>query len=60
MRNLVNINTESGKSILFLSQKRTEEFCVITLKNDAKFEKELIYYALKNDIRNLANFDPTL
>ena len=60
MRNLVNINAESGKSILFLSQKRTEELCVITLKNDAKFEKERIYYALKNGIRNLANFDPTL
>ena len=42
MRNLVNINAESGKSILFLSQKRTEELCIITLKNDAKFEKELI------------------
>ena len=34
-------------------------FCVITLKNDAKFEKELTY-VLKNDMRNLANFDPTL
>ena len=60
MRNLVNINAESGKSILFLSQKRTEELCIITLKNDAKFEKELIYDALKNGMRNLTNFDPTL
>ena len=35
------------------------ELCVITLKNDAKFEEELTC-ALKNDIRNLANFDPNL
>ena len=37
----------------------TEELCVMTLKNDAKFEKKLTG-ALKNDMRNLANFDPTL
>ena len=38
-----------------LSQKGTEELCVITLKNDAKFEEELTC-ALKNDMRNLVNF----
>ena len=30
------------ESLLYLSQKSTEEVCVITLKNDAKFEEELI------------------
>ena len=39
--------------------KSTEDLCVITLKNDAKLEEELTH-ALKNDMRNLANFDPTL
>ena len=38
--------------------KSTEELCVITLENDAKFEEELTC-ALKNDMRNLVNFDPT-
>ena len=47
------------ESILYLSQKSTKELCVITMKSDAKFEKELTS-ALKNDMRNLANFDPTL
>ena len=42
-----------------MSQKITEDLCVITLKNDAKFEEELTC-ALKNDIRNLANLDPSL
>ena len=42
-------------SILCLSQKGTEELCVITLNNDAKFEQELTC-AFKNDMRNLANF----
>ena len=32
---------------------------VITLTNDAKFEEELTC-ALKNDMRNLMNFDTTL
>ena len=39
--------------------KRAEELCVITLENDAKFEVEMTC-ALKNDMRNLANFDLTL
>ena len=70
LRNLVNFNASSGKSenlhfdvtfveSICLSQKSTEELHVITLKNDAKFVEELTC-ALKNDIRNLVNFDPTL
>ena len=72
MKNLVNFNATSSKSqnlhfgVLLLSKvyyvwakKRTEELCFITLKNDAKSEEEPTY-ALKNDVRNLANFDATL
>ena len=40
-----------------MSQKGTDELCIITLKNDAKFEEEL---TLENDMRDLANFEPTL
>ena len=47
------------ESILCLSQKGTEELCVITLKNDEKFEDEMTC-GLKNDMRNLSNVDPTL
>ena len=52
MRNMVNFNAGSGKfeymhfDVLLLSEvyyvlakKNTEEVCVITLKNDPKFEK---------------------
>ena len=42
-----------------MSQKSTEELCVITLRNDAKVEEELTC-PLKNDMKNLADFDPTL
>ena len=71
IRNLVNYNASSGKSenlhldVILLSKvymfepKRAEELCVITLENDAKFEEEMTC-ALKNDMRNLANFDLTL
>ena len=68
-RNLVSFNASSGKSgdlmcylclkyIKFQGKKRAEELCIITLKNDAKFEEELTC-GLKNDTRNLANIDPT-
>ena len=40
-------------------QKSIEELCITILKNDAKFEEELTC-ALKKDMRNLTNFDPTL
>ena len=46
------------ESLLCMSQKSTEELCVITLRNDAKVEEELTC-PLKNDMKNLADFDPT-
>ena len=45
--------------MLYSSQKSIEQLCVITRKNDAKFDEELTR-ALKSDMRNLAYFDPTL
>ena len=38
-----------------MSQRITEEFCVMTLKGDAIF-KETLTGGLKNDISNLINF----
>ena len=38
--------------------KFTEELCVMTTKNDAKFEEELSCH-FKIDMRNLRNFDPS-
>ena len=43
---------QSRKSI---SLKILEQLCVVTLKNDAKFEEEMICF--KNDIRHLMNFE---
>ena len=34
----------------------TEELCVMTIKNNAKFEEELTCH-FKTDMRNLTNFD---
>ena len=42
-----------------MSLKFTEEFCVMAMKNDAKFEEELTCQ-FKIDIRNLMNFDPNI
>ena len=39
-----------------MSLKFTGELCVMTMKNDAKFEEELICQ-IKIDMRNLTNFD---
>ena len=39
-----------------MSLKFTEELCVITMKNDAKFEEEFTC-RFKIDMRNLTNFD---
>ena len=39
-----------------MTLKFTEELCVITMKNNAKFEEELTCH-FKTDIRNLTNFD---
>ena len=41
-----------------MSLKFTGEQCVMTMKNDAKFEEELTCQ-FKTDMRNLANFDPS-
>ena len=41
-----------------MSLKFTEELCVMTTKNDAKFEEELTCH-FKIDMRNLMNFDPS-
>ena len=42
-----------------MSLKFTEEFCAMTVKNDAKFDDELTCH-FKIDIRNLMNFDPRI
>ena len=39
-----------------LTWKFTEELCVMTMKNNAKFKVELSFH-FKNDMRNLTNFD---
>ena len=39
-----------------MSLKFTGELCVMTMKNDAKFEEELTSQ-FKIDMRNLMNFD---
>ena len=39
-----------------MSLKFTGELCVMTMKNDAKFEEELTCQ-FKIDMRNLTNFD---
>ena len=41
-----------------MTLKLTEELCVMTMKNDAKFEEELTCQ-FKIDLRNLTNFDPS-
>ena len=38
--------------------KSTGELCVMTMKNDEKFEEELTCQ-FKIDMRNLINFDPS-
>ena len=50
-----NLLIQSRKS---MSLKFTEELCVITMKNDAKFEEELTC-CFKIDMRNLINFNPS-
>ena len=41
-----------------MSLKFTEEFCVLTMKSDTKFEQELTCQ-FKIDKRHLTNFDPS-
>ena len=40
-----------------MSLKFTGELCVMTMKNDSKFEEELTCQ-FKTDMRNLTNFNP--
>ena len=40
-----------------MNLKLTGELCIMTMKNDAKFETELTCQ-FKIDIRNFTNFDP--
>ena len=41
-----------------MSLKLTGQFCVMTMKNDTKFEKELTCQ-FKIDMRHLTKFDPS-
>ena len=41
-----------------MSLEFTDEFCIVTMKNDTKFEEELTC-KFKTDMRNLTNFDPS-
>ena len=41
-----------------MTLKFTEELCVMTMKNNGKFEKELTFH-FKTDMRNLTNFNST-
>ena len=41
-----------------MSLKFTGELCVMTMKNDTKFEEELICQ-FKIDMKNLTNIDPS-
>ena len=41
----------------YMSLKFTDVLCVVTMKNDAKFEEELTCRRFKIDMRNLTNFD---
>ena len=41
-----------------MTLKLTEELCVMTMKNNAKFEEEMTFH-FKTDMRNLPNFDST-
>ena len=68
IRNLVNFHASSRKSenlhfdqMLLstaykdLDKKNTDELCFMTMKSDAKFEKNLTL-GFNNDMRNLLNF----
>ena len=68
MRNMANFHQSNWKSQNWhidgiqsrksVSLKSTEKLCFMTVKNDAKFEKELTCH-FKIDMRNLMNFDPS-
>ena len=42
----------------YMSLKLTGELCVMTMKNDAKFEKRL-FCQFKTDMKNFKKFDPS-
>ena len=46
------------KSRKYMSLKFTGELCVMTMKNNTKFEQDLTCQ-FKIDLRNLTNFDPS-
>ena len=48
-----------SKAYKVLDKKSRGELCLMTLKSDVKFEEKLTPCS-KNDMRNLANIDPTL
>ena len=48
-----------SQNCIIFEPKKVHRSSVITLKNDAKLEQELTC-ALKNDVRNFANFDTAL
>ena len=68
MTNLVNFNASRGKSenlhldvvlsiaYITFQLKSTEQLSLMTLKSDPNFEEKLIF-CLKNDMRNLMNFN---
>ena len=41
-----------------MSFKFTEKLCIMTMRNDTKFEEEFTC-RFKTDMRNLTNFDPS-
>ena len=51
-----NWNFDGIQSRTGMTVKFTEELCVMTMKNNAKFEEELTFH-FKTDSRNLTNFD---
>ena len=68
MRNLANFHKSTFESLKIgtlknpfiksrkcMSLKLTDDFCVMTVKNDTKFEEELTCIGM----RNLINFDPS-
>ena len=68
MKNLANFHQSTWKCQIWwdlfiqsrngMTLKFTEKLCVMTMKNNAKFEEELTFY-FKTDIRSLTNVDST-
>ena len=51
-----NWNFDGIQSKKCMTLKSTEELCVMTMNNNAKFEEEFTFH-FKTDSRNLTNFD---